>query len=88
MGNRERHEKHEEGLVPKLRFPEFRDAGEWVEKSLNQITDAIFDGTHQTPKYTEQGVPFFSVERPINSYQRMIIERRLRRINHKKEMFS
>ncbi|MFZ3186281.1 MAG: restriction endonuclease subunit S [Pseudomonas sp.] len=53
-------------LVPKLRFPEFRDTGEWGLKSLNQITTAIFDGTHQTPTYTENGVPFFSVENIVS----------------------
>ncbi|HHI93250.1 MAG TPA: restriction endonuclease subunit S, partial [Gammaproteobacteria bacterium] len=28
------HERHENGLVPKLRFPEFRDAGEWEDAKL------------------------------------------------------
>lgn len=27
-------------LIPKLRFPEFRDAGEWVEKTLEDIADS------------------------------------------------
>lgn len=27
------------GLVPKLRFPEFRDAGEWDEKKLSEIAE-------------------------------------------------
>ena len=33
----------------------------WVEKSLGDI-GVIKDGTHQTPKYFEQGIPFYSVE--------------------------
>jgi len=51
-------------LVPKLRFKEF--SGEWEEKKLKDITSAIFDGTHQTPKYTDKGIPFFSVENLIS----------------------
>lgn len=46
-------------MTPQLRFPEFTD--EWQVKKLGDITK-IFDGTHQTPKYVEAGVPFFSVE--------------------------
>ena len=52
--------------VPKLRFPEFRDKGEWREKPLNHITTSIFVGTHQTPKYTVEGIPFFSVENIVS----------------------
>lgn len=33
----------------------------WEEKTLGEIA-IVRDGTHQTPKYTEQGVPFYSVE--------------------------
>ena len=49
--------------VPKIRFPEFTDA--WEQCELGEITD-IFDGTHQTPKYTESGVKFVSVENIAN----------------------
>ncbi len=52
--------------TPCLRFPEFRDAGEWVVKRLKHISPAIFDGTHQTPNYIEKGVPFFSVENIVS----------------------
>jgi type I restriction enzyme, S subunit len=45
--------------VPALRFQEFE--GEWVRKSLGSFT-RIYDGAHQTPKYTETGIPFYSVE--------------------------
>ena len=27
-----------QGIVPKLRFPEFQDEGEWEEKKLGDIT--------------------------------------------------
>ena len=51
--------------VPKLRFKEFND--EWQLKKLNEIAN-IYDGTHQTPKYTKSGVPFVSVEDIKNIY--------------------
>ena len=53
-------------LVPKLRFPEFRDADGWEESGLADITSAIFDGTHQTPTYTAKGIPFYSVENLVS----------------------
>lgn len=36
--------------VPRLRFPEFRDAGEWEEKRLGDVCERIMDGTHFSPK--------------------------------------
>ena len=36
------------GLVPKLRFPEFRDAGAWEEKSLSEICRVTQGGTPDT----------------------------------------
>jgi len=45
--------------IPEIRFPEF--SGSWVEKRLGELTK-IYDGTHQTPKYVNKGIPFFSVE--------------------------
>ncbi|MDN6281106.1 MAG: restriction endonuclease subunit S, partial [Psychroflexus sp.] len=33
----------------------------WKEVMIKNLTD-VFDGTHQTPKYVENGVPFYSVE--------------------------
>ncbi|WP_237698378.1 restriction endonuclease subunit S [Actinobacillus minor] len=44
---------------PELRFPNFTDA--WEQRKLGEVVD-IFDGTHQTPKYTDKGVMFLSVE--------------------------
>lgn len=35
--------------------------GEWEVKTLGEVCK-IFDGTHQTPKYTSRGVKFVSVE--------------------------
>ncbi|MEY3996344.1 MAG: hypothetical protein RL344_687 [Pseudomonadota bacterium] len=45
--------------IPQLRFPEFE--GEWGKKKLGEVTN-IYDGTHQTPNYVQQGIPFYSVE--------------------------
>lgn len=45
--------------VPKRRFPGFE--GEWEQKKLGDISE-IYDGTHQTPRYTHKGVMFLSVE--------------------------
>ncbi|MDU6097732.1 restriction endonuclease subunit S [Peptoniphilus harei] len=45
--------------VPKIRFEEFNE--EWSKEQLKKLVD-IFDGTHQTPKYTKNGVKFVSVE--------------------------
>ncbi len=45
--------------IPKLRFLGFY--GGWEEKKLIKLTK-IYDGTHQTPTYVNEGVPFYSVE--------------------------
>jgi type I restriction enzyme S subunit len=34
---------NKKGLVPRLRFPEFRDAGEWDDYQLSQISERITD---------------------------------------------
>ncbi len=41
---------------------------EWEEKELEQIAN-IFDGTHQTPEYVNEGIPFVSVEDINNLYR-------------------
>lgn len=46
-------------MTTQLRFPEFTDR--WQVKKLGDVAK-IFDGTHQTPKYVDTGVPFYSVE--------------------------
>lgn len=45
--------------VPKLRFPEFWDAGDWEEKKLGDIAEKISDGIHSTPNYNESGLYYF-----------------------------
>ena len=51
---------------PVLRFAGFED--EWKEVKLEEVCE-IYDGTHQTPIYTTEGVMFLSVEniRTLNS---------------------
>ncbi len=45
--------------VPELRFPEFD--GVWENSKLGTVAN-VYDGTHQTPKYTIEGIKFLSVE--------------------------
>jgi type I restriction enzyme S subunit len=67
--------KSKKPLVPKLRFPEFRDDNEWKIDILKNISPSIFDGTHQTPKYIESGIPFFSVENIVSGNKNKFISR-------------
>lgn len=46
-------------MTPKIRFPDFIKP--WEIKDLGEISE-IYDGTHQTPKYTQSGIKFVSVE--------------------------
>ena len=45
--------------VPEIRFDGFE--GEWEIRKLSEVSE-VYDGTHQTPDYTESGVKFLSVE--------------------------
>lgn len=47
--------------VPQRRFKEFENAEGWEQRELGKLTD-VYDGTHQTPNYTDSGVMFLSVE--------------------------
>lgn len=46
-------------LVPELRFPEF--TAPWEQRKLGELCD-VYDGTHQTPNYQNNGIMFLSVE--------------------------
>ena len=37
------------------------DFSDWEEKKLREVLK-YYDGTHQTPKYVKEGIPFYSVE--------------------------
>ena len=45
--------------IPEIRLDGFE--GEWEIRKLNEVSE-VYDGTHQTPNYTESGVKFLSVE--------------------------
>ena len=49
----------EQQTTPELRFPEFKD--EWNKSKLAKVVN-VYDGTHQTPRYTKEGIRFLSVE--------------------------
>lgn len=75
-------------LVPRLRFPEFVNSGEWEEKVLKDISPSIFDGTHQTPKYVKKGIPFYSVENIVSKNKNKYIsveDYKLATVNNKPE---
>ena len=45
--------------APEIRFAGF--TGDWERRKLGELSD-VYDGTHQTPKYSDSGVMFLSVE--------------------------
>lgn len=64
----EKEKEFKKGMMQKIFSQEIRfkddneeDYPEWEKKRLNKIAN-IYDGTHQTPKYIEEGIPFYSVE--------------------------
>lgn len=46
-------------MKPKIRFRGF--SGKWEETSLGKLVN-VYDGVHQTPRYTDKGIMFLSVE--------------------------
>ena len=51
----------DERRLPRRRFREFLNDGEWKECKLGDIV-SVYDGVHQTPDYKDSGVMFLSVE--------------------------
>ena len=45
--------------MPRLRFPEFSDDGEWEEKELGSLCD-VRDGTHDSPQFYNTGKPLIT----------------------------
>ena len=59
-------EKLREALIPKEEQPyEIPESWEWVR--LENVTSKITDGTHKTPTYIDDGVPFISVKNIKNN---------------------
>jgi type I restriction enzyme S subunit len=46
--------------VPRLRFPEFRDAGEWVTEELSKCLDRVIDYRGKAPPKSESGIPLIT----------------------------
>lgn len=59
-----KHGAMHELLTGKRRLPGF--SREWEMKKLGEIAE-VKDGTHQTPKYVDDGIPFYSVENVTNN---------------------
>lgn len=49
--------KEEKRRVPKLRFPGFTE--DWEQRKLGDIAD-VRDGTHDSPKFYNEGIPFIT----------------------------
>ena len=62
------HLKDKGNNAPKLRFKGYND--EWKHYRLKDIVQ-IYDGTHQTPNYIDDGIKFVSVEN-INNLDKTI----------------
>lgn len=54
-------EKKEKAPVLRFKDTNGKDYPAWEQRKLNEIA-SIYDGTHQTPRYTSNGIPFLSVE--------------------------
>jgi len=61
-------EKYKKGVMQKIFNQEIRfkddngnDFPDWEEKCLGEVAK-IYDGTHFTPNYVDEGIPFYSVE--------------------------
>jgi len=50
------HEKKSKGLVPRLRFPEFRDAGEWKERELGKEATIVMGASPKSEFYNEENI--------------------------------
>ncbi|MGV0831190.1 restriction endonuclease subunit S [Empedobacter brevis] len=77
--------------IPKYRFKEFENDGEWVNKILESLTDRIGDGIHTTPKYDESGEFYFiNGNNLVNS--KIVIDDKTKRVStsefeiHKKDL--
>ena len=52
---------------PQIRFKGFND--DWEKRKLNEISD-VRDGTHDSPKYINEGHPFITSKNVKNGYDR------------------
>ena len=59
--------------VPKLRFPEFRDAADWEEKELSQVVNYVNGKAHEqnideTGKYIVVNSKFISTDGEVRKF--------------------
>ena len=52
-------------MRPEIRFKGFTD--DWEQRKLNEITD-VRDGTHDSPKYVQEGHPFITSKNVSNGF--------------------
>jgi type I restriction enzyme S subunit len=57
---------------PRLRFPEFREAGEWEEKSLSSFCK-VGDIDHKMPSSVAEGIPYVGLAEEPTSIARQLI---------------
>lgn len=48
--------------LPKLRFPEFRDAGEWEREELSSCLEKVIDYRGKAPPKSDSGVPLITAK--------------------------
>lgn len=48
--------------VPRFRFPEFREEGEWVEEKLTNCLEKVIDYRGKAPPKSESGVPLITAK--------------------------
>ncbi len=48
--------------VPRLRFPEFREAGEWIRENLSSCLENVIDYRGKAPPKSESGVPLITAK--------------------------
>ena len=66
------------GNIPKLRFPEFQDSGEWESRSIQSLLDNKYiighlDGNHgalypKSEEFTKSGIPYISANDFLNGF--------------------
>jgi type I restriction enzyme S subunit len=85
--------KEKMATVPRLRFPEFAEAGDWEKRKLCELTTKISDGIHTTPIYAHNGeYSFINGNNLVNG--RIVIDEKTKRVNsvefnkHKKPLDS
>jgi type I restriction enzyme, S subunit len=70
----------EDETQPRLRFPEFRDTGDWEKSQLNRLTTKISDGIHTTPVYEENGeYAFINGNNLVNG--RVLVDEKTKRVS-------